>query len=210
MIIYLYVKTHNKTGYKYLGKTSKLDYHTYKGSGKDWIFHLKQHGNDYSTEIIKECHSKEEFNYWGRYYSQLWDVAKSLEWANKIPETGGGAVLTEEARAKLRSYRVGKPSWNKGKPQTLESNIKRSLALQGKSRPNMSNEWKSNISNGRKGKGLGPKSEKVKQNISAGNKGKNRPNNGLTIKGSHWYNNGIVNYRGKTCPDGYQQGRLKL
>jgi hypothetical protein len=208
MTIYLYVKTHNKTGYKYLGKTSKTDYHSYKGSGKDWLAHLKQYGNDYSTEIIKECQSKVEFNYWGRYYSQLWDVVKSPQWGNKIPETGGGNDLTEEARDKLRSYRIGKPSWNKGKPQTLESNIKRSAALKGKTRPDMTNEWKSNISAGRKGKGTGPKSDEAKRNIGIGNKGKVRPNNGVTIKGTHWYNNGIVNFRGKTCPEGFQRGRL--
>ena len=208
MTIYLYVKTHNKTGLKYLGKTSRTDYHIYKGSGKDWLNHLIQYGNDCSTEILKECRSKEEFNQWGRYYSNLWDVANSSEWANKIPETGGGGNLSEETRNKLRLHRLGKPSWNKGKSQSVESNIKRSLALKGKPRPEMTDEWKDNISKGRKGKGLGPKSEEARKAIGNGNKGKARPNNGISIKGTHWYNNGTVNYRGKTCPEGYQLGRL--
>lgn len=59
MTIYLYKKTHNQTGLQYLGKTSE-DPIKYKGSGKDWLPHIKEHGNDVKTEIIKECHSKEE------------------------------------------------------------------------------------------------------------------------------------------------------
>lgn len=49
MTIYLYVKTHNITGKKYLGKTTRDDYHEYPGSGKIWKKHLKKHGYDYST-----------------------------------------------------------------------------------------------------------------------------------------------------------------
>ena len=54
MCIYLYVKTHRKTGLKYLGKTTKKDPHAYHGSGADWKIHLKEHGYDYDTEIIRE------------------------------------------------------------------------------------------------------------------------------------------------------------
>jgi len=88
MAIYLYKKTHLKTGLKYLGKTEQ-DPFKYPGSGIDWKKHLKEHGNDVVTEIIKECNSKEEFTKWGRFYSELWNVAKSDEWANRIAETGG-------------------------------------------------------------------------------------------------------------------------
>lgn len=41
-MIYLYVKTHNITGLKYLGKTNNKDPHSYKGSGKYWILHCKK------------------------------------------------------------------------------------------------------------------------------------------------------------------------
>lgn len=89
-IYYLYIKTHNKTGFKYLGKTTSTNPHKYPGSGIDWKKHLKEHGRDYSTTILQECHSNKELAYWGRYYSELWNVAKNPEWANRIPETGGG------------------------------------------------------------------------------------------------------------------------
>lgn len=95
MTIYLYIKTHNKTGLKYLGKTVKNPY-LYSGSGKNWIKHLKQHGNNVSTEILRECSSIEELQYWGRYYSNYFMIVTAQDnfgnkiWANKIPETGGG------------------------------------------------------------------------------------------------------------------------
>ena len=108
-IIYLYVKTHNKTGLKYLGKTSAPSPHEYTGSGKYWLNHLRKHGFDYSTEIIKECSSNEEVAYWGLYYSNLWDVvyAKSESgkklWANERPESGNGGCNSEIAKKSLET-----------------------------------------------------------------------------------------------------------
>jgi hypothetical protein len=101
MTIYLYVKTHNKTGLKYLGKTIKKDPHKYSGSGKYWLRHLQQHGYDYTTEIIKECQNENDLIYWGLYYSGLWDVVKSNEWANLKEEAGDGGRPGIETRKKL-------------------------------------------------------------------------------------------------------------
>ena len=89
MTIYLYKKTHNKTGLQYLGKTEK-DPFTYCGSGTRWLTHLEKHGTDLHTEIIKECATKEEMTHWGSYYSELWNIVESDEWANLRPETGDG------------------------------------------------------------------------------------------------------------------------
>ncbi len=95
MIIYLYVKTHNKTGLKYLGKTIN-DPYSYSGSGKVWKEHIKEHGLEIHTQILKECRTKQELSYWGRVYSKLYRVTTSMDdygnriWANKIDETGGG------------------------------------------------------------------------------------------------------------------------
>lgn len=41
-MIHLYIKTHNTTGLKYFGKTTK-DPYKYLGSGKHWRAHLKIH-----------------------------------------------------------------------------------------------------------------------------------------------------------------------
>jgi hypothetical protein len=122
MIIYLYVKTHKKTGLKYLGKTTK-DPHKYLGSGIDWIKHLKKYGKDIHTEIIKECSSNEELNIWGRYYSKLWNIVNGQDdfgnkiWANIIPETGGSYMEGNKQTPEHISKRVEK---NTGKKRTIE------------------------------------------------------------------------------------------
>lgn len=119
---YLYKKTHNQTNMKYLGKTTKNPY-TYKGSGINWKHHLKQYGNDVTTEIIFESEDRIEIGQKGRYYSALWNIMDSNEWANIIPETGGGFV-TEEAKEKMSLAKKGKPSSKKGIPMSEEQKQK--------------------------------------------------------------------------------------
>lgn len=93
-MLYLYVKTHNKTGLKYLGKTEK-DPIKYKGSGKYWKRHVKKHGYDVTTEIIFKSNCKDEISEKGIYYSELWNIVESSEWANMRPETGDGGDTSQ-------------------------------------------------------------------------------------------------------------------
>jgi len=65
MTIFLYVKTHNITGLKYLGQTSRSDVEIYPGSGKYWKRHIKKHGNNVCRYIITQCESLEEIRKWG-------------------------------------------------------------------------------------------------------------------------------------------------
>lgn len=88
--IYLLVKTHSTTGLKYLCQTTRQDYSKYSGSGTYWKRHLKIHGSQHTTEVIKECANREEMIRWGNYYSNLWNVVESKEWANLKPEEGNG------------------------------------------------------------------------------------------------------------------------
>ena len=124
MTIYLYVKTHNKTGLKYLGKTKSKNPHRYPGSGTYWRQHLEENGYTYSTTILKECQHPAMVRFWGEYYSKLWNVVESSEWANAIPETGGGPGAKKgepkkpEAIKKMVEKRKSKGNytpWNKGK-----------------------------------------------------------------------------------------------
>jgi hypothetical protein len=125
MIIYIYVKTHKKTGLKYLGKTSSSNPHKYLGSGVYWRAHLEKHGNEHDTDILQECYSKEDVKHWGTYYSVLWNVVEAKDaqgnkiWANLKPETGdGGAsghIWTPEERKALSEKLKGRISPNKGK-----------------------------------------------------------------------------------------------
>jgi len=107
MIIYLCIKTHSKTGLKYLCKTIK-DPYKYCGSGVDWKKHLKEYGKEHTTKILKECKSHSELSYWGRYYSDLWNVSSSSEWANRIPETGAGtgSHLKGKVRPELTRQKI--------------------------------------------------------------------------------------------------------
>jgi hypothetical protein len=83
------IKTHSKTKLKYLCVTHNEDYEKYKGSGLYWKNHLKIHGSEYiDTELLYETECKEELRNKGLYYSSLYDVVESSEWANLIPETG--------------------------------------------------------------------------------------------------------------------------
>lgn len=134
MTIYtLYIKTHEVTGLKYLGQTTK-DAYKYKGSGIDWKKHIQEHGNTVITKILYMGGDREEMKKLGRYYSMLWNVHISDEWANRIPETGGGASPSEETRKILREKHIGKK-----KPTRTEEHKKNiSAATKGKSKPKTS------------------------------------------------------------------------
>ena len=89
-MIYLYLKTHNVTGLKYLGKTKSKNPHKYKGSGVYWKKHIEKHGYDVTTEILFESEDLEEIKDKGLYYSNLWNVVNSKEFANLKEESGDG------------------------------------------------------------------------------------------------------------------------
>lgn len=112
MTIYLYKKTHNKTGLQYLGKTTK-DPHKYKGSGEHWIPHIKKHGYDVTTEILRECLTNEEVKHWGLHYSTLWNVVEDGNWANLKPEEGDGgngkAIMANPITKRYHKARINSP-----------------------------------------------------------------------------------------------------
>jgi hypothetical protein len=101
MTIYLYKKTHKTTGLKYLGKTIAKDPYSYPGSGIYWRRHLELHGNLVETEILRECKDENELKHWGQYYSNLWNIVESNEWANLIEEAGPGGYWSQESKEKL-------------------------------------------------------------------------------------------------------------
>ena len=86
----LMIKTHNVTGLKYLCYTQKEDHNSYKGSGKHWKNHIKEHGYDVTTEVIFESESYDEFVKCAKEYSSLFDVVSDSSWANLKNEEGDG------------------------------------------------------------------------------------------------------------------------
>ena len=82
-------------GLNYLGITHR-DPYKYRGSGVYWKRHLKSHNfkiDDIETIILFETNNYSELCEKGKYYSELYDVVNSEDWANLIPETGENSVL---------------------------------------------------------------------------------------------------------------------
>lgn len=96
------VKTHRITGLKYLCQTAKKNPYKYKGSGKYWVRHLKVHGDLFDTHVILKCYTKSALKEWGLYYSKLWSIVESKQWANMIPESGTNIIFTDVVREKIR------------------------------------------------------------------------------------------------------------
>lgn len=112
-MIYLYVKTHNKTGMKYFGKTTKKDPYKYKGSGIYWKKHLKKHGFDIATEIVGTFVCEKECEKFALEYSEKHNIVDSEIWANLKEENGldgspKGVRFSEEHKEKIRQSRYGK------------------------------------------------------------------------------------------------------
>ena len=106
--IYLYLKTHNKTGFKYLGKTIR-DPYQYRGSGLVWNRHLDKHGDDVTTEVLFETIDAEEFKKVAIEFSEKLNIVESEEFANMTIEQGqGGVTQTGESH-----HHFGKP-WGRG------------------------------------------------------------------------------------------------
>lgn len=160
MNIYLYKKTHNITGLKYLGKTKSKNPHKYTGSGTYWKNHLKVHGDNITTEIIKECYSVEELKEWGTYYSILWDIVESKEWANLTIEDGSGGRdpgfhLSEEHKKNLSNAKLGIPNPKLSEQRLGEGNPmfgKKRLDITGELHPNKRPEIAEKIRNSHIGK----------------------------------------------------------
>lgn len=141
-MIILYLKE-SPLGLKYLGKCVNVDPYKYRGSGTVWRRHLKAHNilaSEIKTTILFETEDKEELKKMGLYYSTLWDVVRSREFANLIPEhgdggnTGGfkkGVKFTEEHKKKLsiaRSMQKDSPARIKKRADSI-SKVKKGVPL---------------------------------------------------------------------------------
>lgn len=99
----IYVKTHNKTGLKYLGVTTQ-DVNTYKGCGVAWRKHLSEHGNDVSTEVLLETMDELELERMARHYSATFDIVKSPLWANIAVENSLSGKASKHKEKKNSSF----------------------------------------------------------------------------------------------------------
>ena len=215
-MFYIYKKTHNVTGLKYLGYT-KNDPFIYKGSGIRWTKHLEAHGNDVTTEIICECETKEDVKQKGRYYSALWNVVDSRDWANMKAEEGDGGDMSSSENwinsRKSASFRNKQSEGAKGNTNvrnykwwynTVTGEKTRSLNSPGDKWINQfeptSSEVKDKISKALRDK---PKTDIHKQRLKEA--AKNRPSNS---KGTVWVKNSEgqrKRVRPDNIPEGYER-----
>jgi hypothetical protein len=200
-MIHLYIKTHNKTGLKYFGKTSLKNAHSYRGSGKYWLRHLKVHGNDVSTEVVASFDEKniDSLREFAIDFSIKNNIVESKEWANLVIETGtDGTSMKGEDHPMWGKF--GKDHQRYGKPLSDESRAKMSKAQKGRI---ITKEARQKISKKLKGQVI---PEEVKEKISRSMLGKNRGDlNGN--KGKTWWTNGVDNIMAFECPKGYFKGR---
>lgn len=152
MTIYLYVKQHSKTGLKYFGRTISKYPYRYKGSGKYWKNHLKQHGNDIKTLELWEFEDQESATKFALKFSSDNNIVESNDWANLSIEDG----------------KYGGETGHSGKPLSQEHRNAISKGLR-KSGRTMSDEHKVIISQTHKNKTL---SEQTKQKLREHNLGK--------------------------------------
>jgi hypothetical protein len=82
------------------------------------------HGKEHTTEIIYEYPSLAELTVGGLYYSKLWNVVESKEWANVIPESGEGVIPTKEIIKKRTETRKRNKLSGKVTGWTDDSTIK--------------------------------------------------------------------------------------
>lgn len=93
---FLMIKSHNKTGMKYLCKCSNRDPLKYSGSGIRWLNHIKKYGKkDISTKIIKEFSSNKTLSIYATKISEKLNVVEDEYFANLTHETGGGGSTSE-------------------------------------------------------------------------------------------------------------------
>lgn len=112
-------------------------------------------------------------------------VPMSEEQKKKISKALMGHEVSGETRRKIAEKAKGRPSPMKGKP--------------------MSEEQKKHLSDIHKGSKL---SEETKQKIREGNLGKKKPGRSEKLRGTKWYNNGIIQIQTKECPEGFTPGFL--
>jgi hypothetical protein len=127
---HLYIKEHTVTGMRYLGQTRKNPL-KYRGSGLDWIKHRKEHGDHIRTIYWEAFTDYELMRELALFMSEFFDVVKSPNWANRIPENGsqGGGEVSDERREKMRASAKAQIRY----PVTEET--RRKLSIHHKTRP---------------------------------------------------------------------------
>lgn len=142
--------------------------------------------DNFEHVILKENLTKEEADYWEKYYINLWDTTNPDKGYNITPRGNGeGKKLSEEHKKHLSEVLKGRK---------------------------FSEEHRRHLSEAQKGKPKGPNlklkghsvSEETRRKISEKTK---RRKGVVSTKGYHWWTNGVDDILSLTQPEGYHLGR---
>jgi hypothetical protein len=166
----------------YLGITQRNPF-KYRGSGIYWKKHLKAHNirtNQIKTIILIETSEIDLLIEMSKYFSELYNIVNSSDWANLTPESGDNSILgykfSDESKKRMSESRKGKLIGNKnpmfGKPVSQETKFKISKSNIGKKRTDLTKSKISDKLIGNKNS-LGHKhSTESREKISSSNRGK--------------------------------------
>ena len=87
---YIYLTTNLINGKQYIGQHKGKINDSYLGSGKDIIQAIQKYGKqNFSKEILKVCESREDADFWEKYYIDLYDAVNNKNFYN-LQEGGTG------------------------------------------------------------------------------------------------------------------------
>ena len=187
MKAYTYLITHKPTGQRYYGFRSANTvapeedlWKRYFTSSKRVQQLVEETGADsFDVEVRKTFDTQEQATHWETKVLRRMRVLESDQWLNQ--NIAGYIVPTEESRKKISEA-------NKGRVQSEEHRLKRSLTQKGKPKVNSKNktpEYRALMSQLKSGEGNGrygnPVSEETRRKIGEANRGKTPPNKGVAM-----------------------------
>jgi len=216
--IFLYIKTHNKTGLKYFGKTTSKDPYKYQGSGKWWKRHIEKHGYDVTTEIVGVFTDEEECRQKALEFSLENDIVSSNEWANLKLETldGGFDYINsnkpyemkkkegERLAKHIKLRRETDREWAKKRDLESQTNLK-NLHEKGQAHCITEEERQIGVKNAQS-----KESKEKRRKTRAEIRFQQGENNSQF--GTKWINNGLENrklHRNETLPYGWVYGKVR-
>ena len=135
----IYLRTNLVNGKQYVGQTNN-----FKKREQDWMCDSVYSGGiidkarakygveNFKHEILKECDTQNELNYWEQYYIK--ELNTKVPNGYNLTDGGGGRSgykITDEQRKKMSEARKGCIPWNKGIPASEEQKKRHSQVMKG-------------------------------------------------------------------------------